>query len=106
MVLFVLLHLLHPSSQIMLHVIFKSFFKKSSNILQGIQGSPGGSSTILTYHSAASRLKPSYAIKEALFTSSTLYRSVYIQVSIKEALFTLYSYRYLYIYTGTFCYCI
>ena len=105
MVLFVLQHLLHPS-QIMLHVIFKSFFKKSSNILQGIQGSPGGSSTILTYHSAASRLKPSYAIKEALFTSSTLYRSVYIQVSIKEALFTLYSYRYLYIYTGTFCYCI
>jgi hypothetical protein len=43
MVLFVLPHLLHPS-QIVLHVIFKSFFKKSTFFLQGVQGRPGGAS--------------------------------------------------------------
>jgi hypothetical protein len=43
MVLFVLLHLLHPS-QIVLHVIFKSFFQKKYIFIQGVQGRPGGAS--------------------------------------------------------------
>ena len=61
MVLFVLQHLLHPSL-IMLHVIFKSFFKKSSYFIQGVQRRPGGASSI-GMHTSVTQNEDGYSKK-------------------------------------------